>query len=136
MDILLRSPSMNYPSVNIMERITIDRLTDRSRTVHRHQRRTEDHTDKDGIPHSLSDDEHHGKIHSRKDISRFAWGSENLNHPRTIDTHISNIRKKIGRINEREIITVIKGVGTNWMIPLRHNEYSTCHSLDHLVTIP
>jgi DNA-binding response OmpR family regulator len=52
-----------------------------------------------------------GKIHSRKEISSFAWGVETLDHPRTIDTHISNIRKKIGKVNEKEIITVIKGVG-------------------------
>jgi two-component system alkaline phosphatase synthesis response regulator PhoP len=52
-----------------------------------------------------------GKIQSRNAISRFAWGQESLDRPRTIDTHISNIRKKIGRVNEKEIITVIKGVG-------------------------
>lgn len=52
-----------------------------------------------------------GKIQSRKDISKFAWGSESLDHPRTIDTHISNIRKKIGKFNDKDIITVIKGVG-------------------------
>jgi DNA-binding response OmpR family regulator len=52
-----------------------------------------------------------GKIQSRNAISQFAWGMESLDRPRTIDTHISNIRKKIGRVNEKEIITVIKGVG-------------------------
>jgi len=52
-----------------------------------------------------------GKIQSRDSISRFAWGLDSLDHPRTIDTHISNIRKKIGRVDEKEIITVIKGVG-------------------------
>lgn len=52
-----------------------------------------------------------GRIQSRKDISRFAWGVEDLKRPRTIDTHISNIRKKVGRVDDDEIITVIKGVG-------------------------
>jgi len=52
-----------------------------------------------------------GKVHSRKEISRFAWGVESLDHPRTIDTHISNIRMKIGKVKEKDIITVIKGVG-------------------------
>lgn len=52
-----------------------------------------------------------GKINSRTDISRYAWGIEVLDHPRTIDTHISNIRKKIGKIKNKEVITVIKGVG-------------------------
>ncbi|MFA6439735.1 MAG: winged helix-turn-helix domain-containing protein [Bacteriovoracaceae bacterium] len=52
-----------------------------------------------------------GKIHSRSEISRFALGEESLNNPRTIDTHICNIRKKIGPMKERNIICVIKGVG-------------------------
>lgn len=52
-----------------------------------------------------------GKIHSRTDISRYAWGMESLDHPRTIDTHISNIRKKLGKVKDKEVITVIKGVG-------------------------
>ncbi len=52
-----------------------------------------------------------GKIQSRSDIMRFAWGVESLRYPRTVDTHISNIRKKVGKVREREIITVIKGVG-------------------------
>ncbi|MBP9211324.1 MAG: winged helix-turn-helix transcriptional regulator [Bacteroidetes bacterium] len=52
-----------------------------------------------------------GKIQTRADISRFAWGSEVLENPRTIDTHISNIRKKVGKVKERAVISVIKGVG-------------------------
>lgn len=52
-----------------------------------------------------------GKIQSRSAISRFAWGVEALERPRTIDTHISNIRKKIGKVEDRDVITVIKGVG-------------------------
>ncbi len=52
-----------------------------------------------------------GNIQSRKAISRFAWGLESLDRPRTIDTHISNIRRKIGQVDDNEIITVIKGVG-------------------------
>jgi DNA-binding response OmpR family regulator len=52
-----------------------------------------------------------GKVQSRKDISLFAWGIQSLDHPRTIDTHISNIRTKIGKVKEKDIITVIKGVG-------------------------
>jgi DNA-binding response OmpR family regulator len=52
-----------------------------------------------------------GKIHSRNDISRYVWGVESLGFPRTIDTHISNIRKKVGKIGNGDIITVVKGVG-------------------------
>lgn len=52
-----------------------------------------------------------GKVHSRQQISLYAWGKDTLDFPRTIDVHISNIRKKIGKINDRDIITVLKGVG-------------------------
>ncbi|MDD8017708.1 MAG: winged helix-turn-helix domain-containing protein [Bacteroidota bacterium] len=52
-----------------------------------------------------------GKVHSREQISEYVWGKKNLDFPRTIDVHISNIRKKIGRVNEKEVITVLKGVG-------------------------
>lgn len=52
-----------------------------------------------------------GKVHSRNDISRFAIGSKSQKNTRTIDTHICNIRKKIGKVKDRDIISVIKGVG-------------------------
>ncbi|MFA6469168.1 MAG: winged helix-turn-helix domain-containing protein [Bacteroidota bacterium] len=52
-----------------------------------------------------------GKIQSRNAITRFAWGQDFLERPRTIDTHICNIRRKIGKVNERDVISVIKGVG-------------------------
>ena len=38
-------------------------------------------------------------------------GPGHADHLRTIDTHISSIRKKIGKVNDKSIITVIKGVG-------------------------
>lgn len=102
---------MILSSVGLMERISIDHVTiDPERFI----------VYKDDLKITLTKTEFlilylmmstKGKIHSRKDISRYAWGSESLNHPRTIDTHISNIRKKIGKVKEKEIITVIKGVG-------------------------
>ncbi len=52
-----------------------------------------------------------GKVHSRKDISMYVWGKEHIDFPRTIDVHISNIRKKVGKIEDRNIIVVHKGVG-------------------------
>lgn len=52
-----------------------------------------------------------GKVHSRNQISKYVWGKENLDFPRTIDVHISNIRKKIGKISDIDVITVRKGVG-------------------------
>ncbi len=53
----------------------------------------------------------HGKVHSREQISLYVWGKKYLDFPRTIDVHISNIRKKIGKVNNRDVITVLKGVG-------------------------
>lgn len=111
MDIPLRSSSMMHPTVSLMERITIDRLTidpERFIILNGDERITLTKTEFFILYLMMSTK---GKIHSRTDISRFAWGSDMLSHPRTIDTHISNIRKKIGRIRGREIITVIKGVG-------------------------
>ncbi len=111
MEILFGTSSMMHPPVTGMERISIDRLTidpERFIVINDDRKITLTKTEFLILYLMMST---HGKIHSRNDISRFAWGSEMLSHPRTIDTHISNIRKKIGRINGREIITVIKGVG-------------------------
>ncbi len=52
-----------------------------------------------------------GKVHSRREIAEYVWGKKELNFPRTIDVHISNIRKKVGRLDNKEVITVLKGVG-------------------------
>ena len=52
-----------------------------------------------------------GKVFSREQISKQVWGQEILKFPRTIDVHISNIRKKIGQYGEEDIIIVLKGVG-------------------------
>lgn len=102
---------MTISSVAQMEKITIDRLSiDPERFV----------VTNDGKNIVLTKTEFlilylmmstRGKIHSRNDISRYAWGSEQLHYSRTIDTHISNIRKKIGKVREKNIISVIKGVG-------------------------
>jgi len=52
-----------------------------------------------------------GKVHSRQEISKYVWGKEEINFPRTIDVHISNIRKKVGKVDDRDIIIVHKKVG-------------------------
>lgn len=52
-----------------------------------------------------------GKVHSREAISQYVWGKEQLDFPRTIDVHISNIRRKVGKLRNKDIITVLKGVG-------------------------
>ncbi|MFA6541831.1 MAG: response regulator transcription factor [Bacteroidota bacterium] len=57
-----------------------------------------------------------GKVHSREQISEYVWGTKTIDFPRTIDVHISNIRKKVGKLNERDVITVLKGVGYKFNI--------------------
>ena len=52
-----------------------------------------------------------GKIFSREQISKHVWEKETIDFPRTIDVHICNLRKKIGKINNEEIIVSRKGVG-------------------------
>ncbi len=60
-----------------------------------------------------------GKVHSRQDISKFVWGKEQIDFPRTIDVHISNIRRKIGKVDDHDIIIVYKKVGYKYndMVP-------------------
>jgi DNA-binding response OmpR family regulator len=52
-----------------------------------------------------------GKIYSRDAIASRIWDKERLSFPRTIDVHISNIRKKIGKIGDNQVIVVLRGVG-------------------------
>jgi DNA-binding response OmpR family regulator len=52
-----------------------------------------------------------GKVFSREQISQSVWGRESLSFPRTIDVHISNIRKKVGKLGDSDVIVVLKGVG-------------------------
>ena len=102
---------MAQVSVSIMKRISIDQVTidpERFIVLKNDQKIRLTKTEFFILYLMMSTN---GKIHSRKEITRFAWGSETLDHPRTIDTHISNIRRKIGKVNDREIITVIKGIG-------------------------
>lgn len=48
-----------------------------------------------------------GTVVSRDSIMDFVWGAEYVGADRLIDTHIKNIRKKIGA----DIIVTVKGVG-------------------------
>ena len=82
---------------------------------------------KDEIPIALTKTEFYilylmmstgGKVHSRREISKFVWGKDEINFPRTIDVHISNIRRKIGKVNDRDIIIVHKKVGYKYNEPM------------------
>lgn len=52
-----------------------------------------------------------GLIHSAAEIERFVWGMQSPGKKGSIRTHISNIRKKIGPVNGRGIITAVRGIG-------------------------
>jgi DNA-binding response OmpR family regulator len=51
--------------------------------------------------------DYHGKVVTRDMILDFVWGNEYVGEDRLIDTHIKNIRKKLGN----KIIVTVKGVG-------------------------
>lgn len=48
-----------------------------------------------------------GKVYSRTDLFRGIWPSETNIKERTVDVHILNLRKKLGK----NVIKTIKGVG-------------------------
>lgn len=52
-----------------------------------------------------------GTVHSPADIERFVWGMQSYEKRGSIRTHISNIRKKIGTVSGKEIITAVRGIG-------------------------
>lgn len=102
---------MTLASVGILERISIDRITiDPERFIVLKDERKISLTKTEFLILYLMMSTR-GKIQSRNAISQFAWGLESLNHPRTIDTHISNIRTKVGKVRDKDVIRVIKGVG-------------------------
>lgn len=51
--------------------------------------------------------ENRGRVVTRNQILDVIWGVEYIGEDRLIDTHIKNIRKKLGK----DIIITIKGVG-------------------------
>jgi two-component system, OmpR family, response regulator MtrA len=52
-----------------------------------------------------------GRILTREQIGTAVWKTEPISYLRTIDVHISNIRKKVGPYDGRQMIMVLKGVG-------------------------
>jgi two-component system alkaline phosphatase synthesis response regulator PhoP len=48
-----------------------------------------------------------GKVYSRKVIFEKIWGGQSSSQDRTVDVHMSNLRKKIGP----EVFKTIKGIG-------------------------
>ncbi len=51
------------------------------------------------------------KVFSKEDIFEYAWQEVYMGETKTLDVHISNIRKKIKEITEEEYIETVWGIG-------------------------
>ena len=52
-----------------------------------------------------------GRILTRNQIALAVWNTSPITYPRSIDVHISNIRKKVGHFDGKQTIMALKGVG-------------------------
>ena len=51
------------------------------------------------------------KVFSKEEIFEYAWEQSYMGETKTLDVHISNIRKKIREITEKEYIETVWGIG-------------------------
>ena len=51
------------------------------------------------------------KVFSKEEIFEYAWEQEYMGETKTLDVHISNIRKKIKEVSEKEYIETVWGIG-------------------------
>lgn len=54
---------------------------------------------------------HPGKVFSKQDIYDYAWDDIYLGEDKTINVHISNIRKKLKAVTDAEYIETVWGIG-------------------------
>lgn len=54
---------------------------------------------------------HPDKIYSKQELYEFAWDEYYIGEDKTLNVHISNIRKKIKQYSEREYIETVWGIG-------------------------
>lgn len=54
---------------------------------------------------------HPKKVFSKEEIFEYAWDEPYMGETKTLDVHISNIRKKIKEVSEKEYIETVWGVG-------------------------
>ena len=54
---------------------------------------------------------HPKKVFSKEEIFEYAWEENYMGETKTLDLHISNIRKKIKKVTEREYIETVWGIG-------------------------
>ena len=51
------------------------------------------------------------KVFSKEEIFEYAWEEPYMGETKTLDVHVSNIRKKIKKVSEREYIETVCGIG-------------------------
>lgn len=54
---------------------------------------------------------HPEKVYSKEEIFEYAWEEMFMGETKTLDVHISNIRKKIKKVTDEEYIETIWGIG-------------------------
>lgn len=54
---------------------------------------------------------HPGQVFSKEDIFEYAWNEPYMGETKTLDVHISNIRKKIKTATQEEYIETVWGIG-------------------------
>lgn len=54
---------------------------------------------------------HPDRVYSKQDIYDYAWEDHYMGEDKTINVHISNIRKKLKNISEEEYIETVWGIG-------------------------
>jgi DNA-binding response OmpR family regulator len=52
-----------------------------------------------------------GRVFSKEDIFEYAWKEHYMGETKTLDVHISNIRKKIKEVTQEEYIETVWGIG-------------------------
>lgn len=51
------------------------------------------------------------RVFSKEEIFEYAWDEPYMGETKTLDVHISNIRKKIKKVSEKEYIETVWGIG-------------------------
>ena len=55
--------------------------------------------------------EHPKQVFSKEEIFEYAWDEHYMGETKTLDVHISNIRKKIKAVTQEEYIDTVWGIG-------------------------
>ncbi|MGL1958668.1 MAG: response regulator transcription factor [Colwellia sp.] len=67
-----------------------------------------------------------GKINSKENIGKFVFGRSVSYYDRSIDMHISNIRKKIALHGKKTTIKTIRGIGYTFLSDQNYSDIKSC----------